>query len=176
MISVLLLDRFSEDTLVVDGITPKSICDIYLPFLEGLLKFNGISCERMLLSGFEREYSIKGKTNKNLMYLPFFSASDKLSSGISFIYTDSTSHDSVSFRIASRMRQDGECIEKNEIVFVNALHEHDPLKRFSPIIVENIRVASDGSNVNELLSTIFERAVCVAKSICEYYLPTFKMP
>ena len=114
--------------------------------------------------------------NKNLIYLPVFSSSDKLSSGISFIYTDSTAHDSVAFRIASRMRREGENINKDEVVFVNALHENDPLKRFSPIIVDNIRVASDGSNVNELLLTVFDRAVCTAKSICEYYLPSFKTP
>lgn len=176
MISVLLLDGFSEDTVFINGKTPKCICDIYLPFLEGILRFNGISCDRMLLGGFEREYSIRGKTNKNLIYLPVFSVSDKLSSGISFLYTDSTAPDSVSFRIASRMRRDGECVKQDEVVFVNALHENDPLKKFSPIIVDNIRVAADGSNLDSLSENIHSRAMCTAKSICEYYLPEFKIP
>ena len=176
MISVLLLDGFSDDTVFFDGKTPKYICDIYLPLLEGILRFNGIACERVLMSGFENEYSIRGKTNKNLIYLPIFTSSDKMSSGISFIYTDSTAPDSVSFRIASKLRRDSECVKQDEVVFVNSLHENDPLKRFSPIIVDNVRVAADGSNTDSLINTIYKRALCTAKSICEYYLPEFKKP
>lgn len=176
MFSVLLIDGFSEDAVLVNGKTPKNICDTYLPLLEGILRFNGIGCERWVLSGIENEYAIRGRSGKNLIFLPVFSVSDRSSSDISFIYTDSTAPDSISFRIAKIMRRKNELSKTENVVFINPIHENDPLKSFSPIIVENVRLAADGSNENEIFKGIYKRALNTAEAICTYYFDAFENP
>ena len=174
MFSCLLVDGFSEDSVFIDGRTPDDICKIYLPFLTALLRFNGIETETLSQKGIEWDYRINGKSDKNLIYLPLFSIADRLSEHISFIYTDSTAPESVSFRIASNIRRNNDAVDPDRIIFINTLHERDNFKNYSPIIVDNIRVPLDEERFKAETDRVFRRAVQTAKSICEHYIGGFK--
>lgn len=149
MVSVLILDGFSD---------AKYASCAYIPFLEGLLRFYGIKCKTVVPGGFERIYSAVGKTPENIIYVPSLSEDGK--QGISFIYTDSTSGSSTSFRIASDLRRRR---SEKGIVFVNALEEGDPLSSYSPVIVDAVCVK--GADAAALYSLVSD-AVC---SICGHF-------
>ncbi len=176
MASVLLLDGFSEDSVYVDGKTPQDLENIFLPFLQSLLLYNGIDAEIFKQKGIEWDYKIIGKTDKNLIYLPIFSATDNVSSKISFIYTDTTAPESVSFRIASSIRRNCEEVDSEKVVFINALHERDNFKRYSPIIVDNLRISNESTEFLKTEEMLFKRAGIIAKSICEFYEGFFRKP
>ena len=172
MISVLILDGFSDEAICINGTQLSEVCNIYIPLLEGMLRYNGIMCETVKTHGLEHEYGICGKNRDNIIYVPVFSYADSSSSGISFIYTDSTAADSPSFRIASVLREKRS--EKgNQVVFVNALHENDPFRSNSPIIVDNMRF--DVNNACHM-QNIYRSAIVAAESICEYYCREFRDP
>ncbi len=169
MISVLILDGFSDDTSTVNDIALTDISNIYIPILTAMLRFNGVYCSIMKLKGLEYEYSINGKNHDNLIYVPIFNKFDGDKSNLSFIYTDSTLHNSVSFRIASDLRRKRE-ENFEKIVFVNQLHEKDDLKRFSPIIVDDIKISNAESSLNQ----VYKNAEITARSITDYYSMQFK--
>ena len=97
MISVLILDGFSE------SFDSELSCAVraYSSFVEGLFIYNGITCETVNPKGLERRYSILGKSNDALIYVPQFTLASPFSKNISFIYTEQTSSVSKSFKIAS---------------------------------------------------------------------------
>lgn len=174
MISVLIITECSEKACYINGISLADIENIYVPFLIGLLRYNGISSQEFKLNGFENEYSINGKNKDNLIYVPRFIVNGTKEFEIEFLNTDSTAPESVSFRIASKIRKEREKHFQSQVVFVNALHENDSFKRFSQIIVDDIRY-----NINDrenLFYSAFFDALLVAKSICEYYTGTFYNP
>lgn len=176
MATVLLIDGFSEDAVFINGKTPADICKIYLPYLTGLLRYNGIETNVIVQNGIEWGYKISGKTDRNLIYMPIISIADNASSDISFIYTDSTDPDSTAFRVASNIRRNCEALNPEKIIFINPLSEKDNFKRYSPIIVDNIRVPLDEKGFMAEHDKIFLRAEITAKSICEHYLSAFKKP
>lgn len=149
MVSVLILDGFSD---------AKHASGAYIPFFEGLLWFSGVKCRTVTPDGFERIYSVFGKTADNIIYVPRLSESGK--QGLSFIYTDSTSGSSASFRIASALR---ERRSENGVVFVNPLCEGDPLASYSPVIVDDICVDKTDA------AGLYSLALDAACSICSYY-------
>lgn len=174
MISVLLLDGFSDSSLCINSRPLSEMCDIFIPLLTGILRYNGVTCVTVKPLGLEHEYGINGKNDDNLIYVPVFSCTTEENTKVSFIYTDSTAPSSVSFRIASKLRKMREEISEN-VTFVNALHENDGLKKFSPIIVDNIRF-SGASGESEILKSLYKTALSVAKAVCEYYGVIFRDP
>ncbi|MBE6799123.1 MAG: hypothetical protein E7525_05050 [Ruminococcaceae bacterium] len=174
MYSCLVIDGFSEDAVFIDGRTPQDISKVYLPFLVSLLRFNGIETEILSQKGMEWDYRIIGKSDKNLIYLPLFSVAEVLGENISFIYTDSTSPESTSFRIASNIRRNSDLSFPDKMIFINALHDKDNFKRYSPIIVDNIRLSSAEEKFNLQSLEVFKRAAVTAKSICEHYVGNFE--
>ena len=174
MISVLIITDCSDDACYINGMSLKDIEDVYVPFLLGMLRYNGISCQDLKLNGFEHEYTIKGKNNDNLIYVPRFIAPQGATNEIDFLYTDSTAPESISFRIASRIRKEREKRSQSQVVFVNSLHENDSFKRFSPIIVDNIKYnKNDEGNMSY---SAYSDAILAAKCICEYYIGVFYNP
>lgn len=174
MISVLVLDGFSDSSLCINSKSLSEIGDIFIPLLTGILRYNGIICITVRPSGLEHEYGINGKNNDNLIYVPAFSCSEDKNTQVSFIYTDSTAPGSASFRIASKLRKLRE-ESFGKVTFVNALHDSDSLKKFSPVIVDNIRF-SGASGVCDILENIYKTALSVALSVCEYYGVMFRDP
>ena len=174
MISVLILDGFSDGSLCVNGTALSEVSDIFIPLLTGILRYNGILCVTVRPSGLEHEYNINGKNNDNLIYVPAFSCSNEKAESLSMIYTDATSAASTSFRIASKLRKLREDTFSG-VVFVNGLHDDDPLKKFSPVIVDNIRFTGTQSSCN-MCEKIYKTALDVAVSICEYYGVLFRDP
>lgn len=174
MYSCLVIDGFSEDAVYVDGTTPEGIAKIYVPFFVSLMRFNGIETEILSHKGMEWDYRIIGKSEKNLIYLPLFSIAEVLSENISFIYTDSTTPESTSFRIASSIRRNCDGEFPDSMIFINGLHEKDNFKRYSPIIVDNIRMSMDDERFRKQAEKLFKRATVTAKSICEHYLGNFR--
>lgn len=174
MYSCLVIDGFSEDAVFVNGTTPECLAKIYVPFFVALMRFNGIETEILSHKGMEWDYRIIGKSDKNLIYLPLFSIAEVLSENISFIYTDSTAPESVSFRIASSIRRNCDGEFPGNMIFINGLHEKDNFKRYSPIIVDNIRMSTDDERFRKQSELLFKRATVTAKSICEHYKGEFK--
>lgn len=174
MISVLVLDGFSDSSLCVNSQVLSEIGDIFIPLLTGILRYNGVTCVTVKPSGLEHEYGINGKNSDNLIYVPIFSCAAEENTGVSFIYTDSTAPASVSFRIASKLRKLREEISES-VTFVNSLHENDSLKKFSPVIVDNIRF-SGASGACEILKNLYKTVLSVAKAVCEYYGVIFRDP
>ena len=173
MYSCLVIDGFSEDAVFVGGRTPENVARVYVPFLVSLLRFNGIETEILNKRGMEWDYRIIGKSDKNLIYLPLFSSAEVLSENISFIYTDSTAPESTSFRISSSIRRNCDEGFPDNMIFINALHEKDNFKRYSPIIVDNIRMSVAEEKFNSQALDVFKRATLTAKSICEHCLGKF---
>lgn len=161
MVSVIILDGLSDNTTSGDKAKLLEIENIYIPLLVGVLRYNGIMCEAVKISGFEKEYGIKGKNRDNIIYAPiisYFSSPTELS----FIYTDSTESDSPSFRIATELRKVRSIIGES-VVFVNELHENDPLKMNSPVVVDNICFNAQKGIKKE---TVYKLVTDAARSIC----------
>lgn len=174
MISVLILGGYSDPEMCIDSSVLEELCDIYIPLLKGILRYNGITCESLRPSAPEKLYSISGYTADNLIYVPFFSCCDGKSSEVSFIYTDSTSTASVSFRIASRLRKMRE--EKFEkIVFVNGLNDGHFLKKYSPVVVDNIRFSNTLGRCDNS-EYLYKLAVTTANCICDNFGIIFRDP
>ncbi len=163
MVSVLILDGFT-DVSPFKGAELSSVADIYVSYFYSLLGLNGIECCLERPSGLEHSYSVVGKLKENLIYVPSFSYS-ALSEPISFIYTDSTLTSSLSFRIASRIRN----LRENEdmgAIFVNELHAFDPLRAFSPIVADNIAICEQNS-IGEYKAEIVSAAETAVKAVCD---------
>ena len=171
MITVLILDGLSEHAQSEEDEIQSDLSKIYIPLLTGILLFNGIICTTVKLKGLEYEYTIIGKNNDNLIYAPCFDRTDAKYDKLSFIYTESTAPSSVSFRIASHLRNLRE-EAYGSTVFINQLHEKDDLKRFSPIILDNIKVTNDSKFSNIL----YNFALITAQSIAQFYSIEFKDP
>lgn len=168
MLSVLILKNFSGEK----GSLSDDLADIYIPFLEGFLRFNGIKCQTIDPKGLERRFSITGKYGDGIIYVPAFSEKEPADK-LSFIYTESAV--GTSFKVASAIRKERSELDQENVVFINCLAEGDPLKSFSPLIYDNIRVSSDSFN-EELLQRIYNYSESTAKSICRYYKILFKEP
>lgn len=170
-VSVLILDGFC-DAPFTDGNGISAVSDIYIPLLSGLFGANGISCSVWEPSGLEYDYSLNGCTGENLIYVPVLSysqAADKMS----FIYTDSTSPYSTSFRIASRLRHIREELFGG-VIFVNALHDNDPLRSFSPIVTDSFTVPQ--ALAQDFSKTAFSVAASTVKAVCEHFGQKFAIP
>ncbi|MBQ3550292.1 MAG: hypothetical protein IJA41_04870 [Clostridia bacterium] len=174
MISVLILEGFEDSSLCADSRLMSEVLEVYIPFLVGALRYNGIKCSTVRPSGFEREYSIIGNDKENIVYVPSFSCAKEKSAELFNIYTDSTDSGSVSFRLASRLRKEREN-STGRIVFVNALYDYHPLKKISPVIMENIRFPSS-AGVCDMVENIYKTAVIFAKTVCDTYGVIFKEP
>ncbi len=174
MISVLILDGFSDPSLCSNNSILSEISGIYIPLLVGILRYNGILCEVVKPSRLERMYDINGRTNENLVYVPFFSCCDENSTDISFIYTDSTSASGTAFRIASKLRKLREARFK-KVVFVNALHDGSELRRYTPAVVDNIRFLKTAAACDNT-ENIYNTALLTAESIAEHYGVIFRDP
>lgn len=171
VISVIILDGFSDESVCLGKTEFSEISSIYIPLLLGVLRYNGIMCDVLKTHGFEHEYGIVGKNNDNIIYVPVFSIF-AAPSKISFIYTDSTATDSPSFRIASTLRERRSVVGE-KVVFVNELHENDPLKRTHPIIVDNFCFEVEKEPQKQ---DLYSFAKDVAISICTYYKHDFSDP
>ncbi len=174
MISVLILGGYSDPEMCLDSSVLVELSDIYIPLLKGILRYNSITCESIKPSSPEKMYSINGCTTDNLIYVPFFSCCDIKSSDISFIYTDSTSNASVSFRIASRLRNKRE-EDFKKIVFVNGLDDGHFLKKYSPVVVDNIRFSNSLGRCDNS-ENLYKFAVTTAKCICDNFGIIFRDP
>ena len=174
MISVLILDGYSDPSFCSNNTVLTEICDIYIPLLLGVLRYNGIVSEAVNPTRLQRLYDLNGKTNDNIIYVPFFSCCEEKSAEVSFIYTDSTSAASTSFRIASKLRKKREDAFKR-VVFVNALNDGNSLRIYTPIIVDNIRF-SQSAPACDNTENIYKTAVTTAESIAEYYGVIFRDP
>ena len=174
MISVLILGGYSDPEMCIDSSVLDELCDIYIPLLKGILRYNGITCESIKPSSPEKLYSISGYTTDNLIYVPFFSCCDEKSSEVSFIYTDSTSNASISFRIASRLRNKREEVFK-KVVFVNGLNDGHFLKKYSPVVVDNIRFSNTLGRCDNS-ENLYKFAATTAKCICDNFGIIFRDP
>lgn len=174
MISVLVLDGFSDSSLCINNNILKEISDIYIPLLIGVLRYNGVICKSVKPQGLENSYNLNGKSSDNLIYVPFFTCSENENTKVSFIYTDSTAPSSISFRLASRLRHYRED-RLNQVFFVNQLHENDSLKSYSPIIVDNLRFVKN-LPACDMSENIFNIVILTAKAICEQYGVIFRNP
>ncbi len=174
MISVLILSGYSDASLCTKSEILDEISEIYIPLLLGVLRYNGIVCEAINPTKLERLYDLQGKTNSNLIYVPFFSCCENNSSDVSFIYTDSTSGSSTSFRIATKLRNKRER-EKDKVVFVNALNEGHSLRKYTPVIVDNVRFLSTAYSCDNV-EKIYTLVISAAESIAEYYGIIFRDP
>ncbi len=167
MISVLILSRLYDGSGCVNSTVMDELCGIYIPFLTGILRYNGVKCNTVEVDDPLKEYMVLGKNRENLIYVPSFSCEEKTKADISFIYTDSVLPQSPAFGIATKLRSlREEYTEK--IVFVNQLQGNTVLKDCSPIIVDNLRfLNTDGACV--LKENIYNTAILTAKAIVEYY-------
>ena len=174
MISVLILDGFSDSTFCADSKIMSEVTDIYIPLLTGILRFNGIKCEVVYPKGLERQYKIVGECKSNIVYAPIFSCAKDTNAAVSFIHTDSTDGGSESFRIASKLRKEREEL-LNQVVFVNQLQESDSLKSYYPVIVDEIRFLKTAPicDVTEKLYTI---ALGFCGVLCRHNGIIFKDP
>ena len=59
------------------------------------------------------------------------------------------------------------------VVFINPLSENNVFKKFSPIIVDNIRIKSDEEDSD---LSILKIALTTAKGICMYFNKVFCFP
>lgn len=167
MISLLILNKMYDSSECVNNQVMRELCDIYIPFLIGTLRYNGIKCKSVDVAEPINEYVFLGKNRDNLIYVPSFSCDEKAKTDISFIYTDSVLPQSPAFGIATRLRALREN-ETKKIVFVNQLLGNNILKDCSPIIVDNMRfLNTEGTCV--LRENIFKNAVLTARAIIEYY-------
>lgn len=169
MISVLILDGFSNNTFCTDTNIMQDASKIYIPLLTGILRYNGVKCETVLPNGLERQYKIIGECKNNFVYAPTFTCSNDDNAAVSFIYTDSVDGGSESFRIATKLRGEREEL-LDQIVFVNQLQESSPLRNFYPVIVDEIRFKKNAPfcDVSEKLYIIalgFCRCLCRQKGI-----------
>ncbi len=174
MISVLILSRLYDSAQCVNSNVMEELCSIYIPFLTGILRYNGIKCECIEVSDPLNEYMVVGKNRENLIYVPAFSCEEGAKADISFIYTDSVLLQSPSFGIATKLRTLRE-EHLGKIVFVNILQGNTVLKECSPILVDNLRfLNTEGSCI--LKENIFKTAVITARAIAEYYGVIFIEP
>lgn len=174
MISVLILSGYSDASLCTNNEVLDEISDIYVPLLLGVLRYNGIVSEAVNPTKLERLYDLQGKTNSNLIYVPFFSCCEGNSTDVSFIYTDSTSGASTSFRIATKLRSKREK-EQGKVVFVNALNDGHSLRKYTPVIVDNVRFLSTAYSC-DIVEKIYKLVLTAAESIAEYYGIIFRDP
>ena len=170
MMSVLILDGFSEPFDSEISCTVRA----YIPLVEGLFIYNGIRCETVNLKGLERRYLILGKSNDALIYVPEFTFASPSSKDISFIYTEQTSSVSKSFKIASILRNKRSDKCDDNVIFVEQLKDGDPLKSFSPVIVDNIRLPEEPESEQNFKIGMLAR--CLVESVAEYYGFIFKDP
>ncbi len=174
MISVLILNKFYDSSLCVNNQVMREICDMYIPFLMGVLRYNGIKCKCVDVAEPINEYVFVGKNRDNLIYVPSFSCQGSGKADISFLYTDSSLPQSPAFGIATKLRALRE--EKlKKIVFVNQLLGNNILKDCSPIIVDNMRFLNT-EDACVLKENIYLNAVLTARAIAEYYGIIFLEP
>ncbi len=167
MISVLIFNKLYDSSMCVNSNVMTELINIYIPFLTGILRYNGIKCECIDVAEPFNEYIFSGKNRDNLIYVPSFSCEGQGKAEISFIYSDSVLPQSPSFCIASKLRT---LREDNfgKIVFVNQLQGNNLLKDCSPIIVDNFRF-SNTEEVCSLKEILFNNALLTARAITEYY-------
>jgi hypothetical protein len=127
------------------------------------LEYNGVKCECMELSGMEKRYYINGKCD-GIIYVPKFT--ENLPDKLSFIHTESLS--GVSFRAATVIRNDRSLLNDDEVIFINILPDGDPLKSFTPLICDSIKVSGDRFD-GVLYPKIYNLGVTTAESICRYF-------
>lgn len=174
MISVLILDGFSDSTFCSDSKIMSEVSGIYIPLLTGILRFNGIKCETVCPKGLERQYKIVGDCKNNIVYAPVFSCAKDMNAAVSFIYTDSTDGSSESFRIASKLRNEREEL-LNQVVFVNQLQESNSLKSFYPVIVDEIRF-SKTAPICDVTEKLYIIALGFCSVLCRHNGIIFKDP
>ncbi len=174
MISVLILDGFSDGTFCADSKIMTEVSGIYIPLLTGILRYNGIKCETVNPKGLERQYKIIGDCKNNIVYAPVFTCSREVEASVSFIYTDSTDGASESFRIASKLRREREDL-LNQVVFVNQLQEKDFLKSFYPVIVDEIRF-SKTAPICDVTEKLYIIAAVFCSVLCRHNGIIFKDP
>ena len=167
MISLLILNKMFDSSECVNNDIMRELCDIYIPFLMGTLRYNGIKCECLDVARPINEYVFLGKNRDNLIYVPSFSCDKKAKTDISFIYTDSVLPQSPAFGVATKLRSLRER-ETEKIVFINQLLGNNILKDCSPIIVDNMRFLNTEATC-VLRENIFKNAVLTARAISEYY-------
>ncbi len=138
MVSVLILEGVYnyKDALC------QEFHDIYVPLLLSILRCKRIKCQTVDIKGLAARYNITGQSKDCIIYSPKFEKSET-DACVSFIYADSTSSASPSFRISSIIRSMRSTLNPKEIFFVEQLKDNDVLKNYSPIIVDNIRITSD---------------------------------
>lgn len=159
MVTVMIL----EDVFKSNDDFCNSFSGVYVPLLTGLLRSKGIQCETVRLKGFDKKYSVLGKSKQNLIYSPKIELSNNV---VSFIYCDSVSSVSPSFKIASVIRILRSENEK-DVIFVERINENEMFSDFSPIIIDNIKF-NENLSFN-LYETAYEKAISVTEGIIRYF-------
>ena len=174
MLSVLILEGFSDGEFCADSNVMNEILKIYVPLLTGILRYNGIKCETVCPNGLERQYKIIGGDKENIVYVPSFVCSQSENAAVSFLYTDSVDGSSESFRIAAKLRaQRAEIF--NQVVFVNQLQKNNVLKNFYPIIVDEI-CFKKATPVCDAAEKLYIIALGFCRCLCQHNGLIFKDP
>ena len=158
MVTVMIL----EDVFKSNDDFCNSFKGVYLPLLIGLLRSKGIQGETVSLKGFDKKYSVFGKTKQNLIYAPKIELSN---SAVSFIYCDSVSSAATSFKIASIIRN-LRSEEDSQVVFIEQIKENEVFSDYSPMIIDNIKF-NDSFDLN-LYETAYKKAMSVTEGIIKY--------
>ena len=66
MVTVMIL----EDVYKCDDSFSEKFLGVYIPLLTGLLRSRKIVCETVKLNGFDKMYSLLGKSKENIVYVP----------------------------------------------------------------------------------------------------------
>ncbi len=172
MISVLILDGFADGSLCNDAESVAAVKDVYIPLMTAILRYNGIVCKTVHFENFGNSHYIIGADRNSIIYAPKFSCSERATESVSFIYTDSSSSASVSFSVASRLRNIRERDSKIA-VFVNELKSYDSLKKFSPIIVDDMRFFKTTA-ICDMTESICKGATSATMAIAEHFGVIFK--
>lgn len=130
------------NVLILEGLSPlkceesplnAGMCEVFSASLSSALRTKGIVCRTIRPDGIENDYFISGRTDRSIIYAPVFTDGE-----VSFIHTDSTNKESISYRIACGIRD-----MRDGITFIGALAEGDRLLKFSPVILDEIAAGTD---------------------------------
>ncbi len=164
---------FLVSVMILEGIYKyensiySEIHDIFVPLLLSKLRFKRIKCQAVDLKGLTTKYKIYGRNNENIIYVPKFECVTEKNK-VSFVYVDSTSLFSPSYRVSSLIRSYRSALFKDNVIFVEQLKEDDILNDFAPIIVDNIKVPE---NVDFATENLYISTLCntVSDGICHYF-------
>ncbi len=163
MISVMILEGVYEYNDPVS----LEFHDIYVPLLLSILRCKRIKCQTVDIKGLAARYKITGGNRESIIYAPKFEKQHENTS-VSFIYCDSITSISPSFRVSSLIRNYRSSLSESDIVFVEQLKDNDELKNFAPIIVDNIKIPNNLDLMTDN-SYLYMLGNTTADGICRYF-------